>query len=303
MSLTMISGLRVTRLSDEPDALGESPLWDMRDDCLWWIDGFAGKIRRKHWRDGQWLASESFDLGEHIGSIALAEAGGLIVALERSIAHWNPTLRPDAVALIEANQDARVRLNDGKADRQGRFVCAGMGRLADPLGSLLQLDAHCRLAVLARDLKVGNGVCFSPDGMRLYFSDTPARRMFCCDYDPRSGAASQPREFLNTESFGSGVDGATVDSQGRVWCALIRAAQIACFDASGALLHSFVAPVDLPSSLAFGGPGLSTLFVTSIRDSGTGRTVSTHPLGGHLFAIDGLDAVGIAETACQVCTQ
>lgn len=299
----MAGELRVTRLSAEPDALGESPLWDVRSDCLWWIDGVACKIRRKHWRDGQWLTTESFDLGEHIGSIALAAQGGLVVALERSIAHWDPSVSPDAVALIEANQDARVRLNDGKSDRQGRFVCAGMGRLADPLGSLLQLDERCRLTVLATGLNVGNGVCFSPEGTRLYFSDTPARRMFCCDYDPLSGVASPPREFLNTESFGSGVDGATVDSQGRVWCALIRAAQIACFDPSGALLHSFAAPVDLPSSLAFGGPELRTLFVTSIRDSGTGRTVSTHPLGGHLFAIDGLDAVGIAETACPVCTQ
>ena len=55
------------------------------------------------------------------------------------------------------------------------------------------------------------------------------------------------------------------------------------------------APTDMPSCIAFGGPDLATLFVTSIKDSGSGRAISKHPDGGILFAIDGLGVKGLPE--------
>lgn len=289
------SALRFTPLGETPDALGESPLWDWREDCLWWIDGVAGSVRRRRWHDGRWAPGERFELGEHVGSIALRDGGGLVVALERDVIAWDPLTGVRQGLLAGAVGDPRVRLNDGKADRQGRFVCGGMGRGLEPLGQLLQLDPGGRVSVLAHGLKVGNGVCFSPDGRTLYYADTPARVLYACDYDPCTGMASTPRVHIDAAPYQSGIDGATVDADGRIWAALIRAARIGCFDPDGRLLGSIEAPTDLPTSLAFGGPDMSTLFVTSIRDSGSGRTVSTHPDGGMLFAIDGLDARGLAE--------
>lgn len=58
-------------------------------------------------------------------------------------------------------------------------------------------------------------------------------------------------------------------------------------------------PVDMPSCLAFGGEALGTLYVTSIKNSGTGRIISRHPDGGYLFAIEGLGVQGIAEPRYQ----
>ena len=55
------------------------------------------------------------------------------------------------------------------------------------------------------------------------------------------------------------------------------------------------APTDMPTCLCFGGRDLSTLFVTSIKDSGSGRAISRHPMGGHMFASEGLGVKGLAE--------
>lgn len=287
-----IDGLGVSRLSDLPAALGESPLWDGASGRLWWIDGVAGRI---HWRALTHGPIGRFDLGGHIGAIALASADRLLVMQDHTFSLFDPASAVSDVFYRLTDADPAMRLNDGKLDRQGRCLCAGMGRGGEPLGALHQLGGAGQHRILANGIRIGNGVCFSPDGETLYFTDTPARRIMACDYDPASGFASAPRQHVDTAPLGSGVDGATVDRNGNLWAALIHSAQIACFGPSGDLLTRFPAPTDLPSSLCFAGPDLSTLVVTSIRDSGTGRAVSHHPDGGHVFALSGTGAIGLPE--------
>jgi sugar lactone lactonase YvrE len=65
---------------------------------------------------------------------------------------------------------------------------------------------------------------------------------------------------------------------------------------AGKVVATIDIPVDFPSCPAFGGKTMDTLFVTSIRDSGTGRMVSSHQNAGALFAITGLGVGGIPET-------
>ena len=114
-------------------------------------------------------------------------------------------------------------------------------------------------------------------------------------YDYDNGELSRPRVFADTQQFNSGPDGATVDAEGHVWVALVNVGKLARFTPSGKLERLLEAPTDMPSCPAFGGPDLSTLYVTSIKDSGSGRAISRHPQGGHLFAIDGLGIRGLAE--------
>lgn len=108
------------------------------------------------------------------------------------------------------------------------------------------------------------------------------------------------RLHVDTAVYGAGVDGATVDADGQMWATFIHAGEIACIAPDGQLIKRIPAPVDLPSSVAFGGPDMRTLFVTSIRDSGTGRAISKHPDGGHVFAIEGLGATGLPEARFRV---
>jgi sugar lactone lactonase YvrE len=129
----------------------------------------------------------------------------------------------------------------------------------------------------------------------MYFADSLDRTIRAYRYGPGDETAIEPRILVDTGPFNSGPDGATVDAEGCLWVALVQAGKIARFTPQGGLDRLIDAPTDLPSCVAFGGPDLSTLYVTSIKDSGSGRAISRHPDGGFLFAIEGLGVSGLPE--------
>lgn len=289
----MTSAVTTTRISRCADMLGESPVWDHRQGRLYWVDSVSRLVRFLDHASGQ---TGQLELPSVIGSVALCrDPGQLIAGLQDGIYRVDladggvvPVCRPDP-----AND--RVRFNDGKVDRQGRFVCGSMGIHAEPLGELIRVSADGGITRLATGIRIANAICFSPDGGTMYFADSLDRTIRACSYSPGPRPPGRPRLHVDTRPFGSGPDGATVDSDGFLWVALVGAGKIGRFAPDGRLDRLLEAPVDMPSCVAFGGPGMATLYVTSIRDSGTGRAISHHPLGGHLFAVDGLGVTGIPE--------
>lgn len=288
-------GVTVQRLDTGFDDLGESPVWDVANACLWWIDGVQGRIRRRE-ADGRLI---DLHVVGHVGAITLAEGSGIVATIDQRVVWLDPDTEAERQLDAVTDGPPGMRLNDGKLDRQGRFVCIGMGTGGEPIGALhgFGLGVHRVLAEPA--VMIGNGICFSPNGSTLYFSDTKARTSFACDYDTETGKIGAVRAHIDCAAIGSGIDGATVDADGNMWAALIHSGEIGCFDPSGQLKHKLPAPVDLPSSLAFGGDDMTTLYMTSIRDSRTGRAVSKHPEGGGLFAFEGLGVCGLPEARFQ----
>ena len=69
--------------------------------------------------------------------------------------------------------------------------------------------------------------------------------------------------------------------------------EIACIDPEGVLKVRLEMPIPLPSSVNFGGSTLSTLYVTSISNSG--NRSDDHPLSGHLFAMHDVGEGGLKE--------
>ncbi|UWR35813.1 SMP-30/gluconolactonase/LRE family protein (plasmid) [Sulfitobacter sp. W027] len=287
--------VQIERLDTGFDCLGESPVWDSQNQSLWWIDGVAGKIHERR-ADG---SVQTLEVTGHVGAIALVEGAGIVATIDRRVMWLDPDTKVEQ--LLGGVEDApeAMRLNDGKLDRQGRFVCIGMGRGGEAIGNLHSFGLSTDRVLAKTGVMIGNGVCFSPDGGTLYFSDTRARTSYAAQYDIETGAVGQIRAHIDCVALGSGIDGATVDRDGNMWASLIHSAQIGCFAPDGTLLLSIPAPVDLPSSLAFGGADMDVLFLTSIRDSGTGRAVSKHPEGGGVFAIRGHGATGIEEARFQ----
>ncbi|MAW88836.1 MAG: transcriptional regulator [Phyllobacteriaceae bacterium] len=285
--------LTVRHVCDTPDMLGESPVWDHRHGRLYWVDGVSRRIRCLDPSTGE---TRHWETPSMVGSVALAEGSRLICGLVDGI--W---LMDTGTGTFEAlfrpePADPAVRFNDGKTDRQGRFLCGSMGIHADPLGKLWRVDGEGRTRVFATGIRIANALCFSPDGRTMYFADSLERIIRAFPYGPSDDDLGEPRVFVDTGPWDSGPDGATVDSEGYLWVCLIQVGKIARFSPDGQLDRLIDAPTDLPSSLAFGGPDLDTLYVTSIRDSGSGRAISRHPDGGRLHAIEGLGVRGLPET-------
>lgn len=284
--------LHIRCISERADLLGESPVWDHDHGLLYWVDGVSCLVRSYHPATAsfrQWRTPSM------VGSVALAMEETLVVGLVDGIYRLRlddgsvtPLLKPEPA-------DPRVRFNDGKNDREGRFLCGSMGIHADPLGKLWRVDSNGTSETFARDIRISNALCFSPDGRTMYFADSLERVIRAYPYGVGDGPIGQPRILVDTSPWNSGPDGATVDSEGFLWVALIQIGKIVRFSPEGELDRLIDAPTDLPSSLAFGGDDLGTLFVTSIKDSGSGRAVSRHVDGGRLFAIDGLGVRGVPE--------
>jgi L-arabinonolactonase len=283
--------LRMSAVSTRPDLLGESPVWDVDDGRLYWVDS-ASRLIRSY--DPETGAFRDWRTPSMAGSLALGAGETLIVGLADGV--YRLDLETGAFApIFTPTADPRIRFNDGKNDRAGCFLCGTMGVNADPLGRLYRIDGEGRGAVLATGVRISNALCFSPDGRTLYFADSLERKIRAYDYSGQAPFVSAPRDFFDTAPLESGPDGATVDAEGHLWVCLIQVGKIARIAPDGALDRLIDAPTDLPSCVAFGGPDLATLYVTSIKDSGTGRAVSRHPNGGMLYAIEGLGAKGLPE--------
>jgi sugar lactone lactonase YvrE len=277
--------------------LGESPVWDPDKQRLYWVDGVR-KLIRSH--DPATAEFHEWEMPSTIGSIGLAEGNKLVAGLSDGIYLVDlETGKTDPLFKLDP-ADQLVRFNDGKVDRQGRFVCGTMGVQADPLGELYRVNGKGAAQMLANGIRIANALCFSPDGETMYFADSLDRSIRAYRYGSGSDPLEGPRIHVDTEPFNSGPDGATIDNEGFIWVALVQSGKVARFDTEGLVDRVIECPVDMPSCVAFGGPDMSTLFVTSIKDSGSGRAISRHPAGGHLFAIEGLGVKGIPETRFKI---
>lgn len=288
------------RIDASRDMLGEGALWDSASQVLYWVDGMGKLVRRLDPATG---VVTDWKMPAHVGSVALTSSKErLLVALRDGI--YLLTLADGRLEAIARPADlpADARFNDGKVDRQGRFVVGTI--LADPwtrvegqkaAGKLYRLNLDRTLEVLDDDIRLSNATCFSPDGTLLYFADTPDNEVRVYDYDGASGKVSNRRRFVDTRAQGSMPDGATVDANGCLWVALPQIAAVAQYDAGGRWLRSVPTPCPLPTCPTFGGPALDRLYVTSLHDSGNGRLISNHPESGFVFRIDGLNTQGLPE--------
>jgi L-arabinonolactonase len=284
--------LRIEKLDVAPDMLGESPVWDPDAATLYWVDIVSRKVRSWHPASGR---EQSWTTPGMVGSIALGDNNSLIAALQDGVYRLSlATSQVELLWRVETHQ-SRARLNDGKLDRTGRFLCGSMGIHTEPLGTLYRFQQGRPLERLAEGIRISNSLCFSPAGDVMYFADSLSREIRTYDYDAVGDWIGPPRQLIDTNQFESGPDGATVDAEGYLWVALVRAGRLARISPQGAVNRIVDLPVDMPTCPAFGGPNLDTLYVTSIKDSGTGRAISKHPDGGSVFALTDIGVRGLPE--------
>jgi sugar lactone lactonase YvrE len=274
--------------------LGESPIWSVAEQALYWVDIRNPMIYRLDPASGD---VRNWRVQTEIGSIGLAGEGRLIAGTRMGIAYIG--LEDNSFEdLADPEGDGRmnaVRMNDGKVDRQGRFWC---GSMDDPgyaeVASLYRFDHDHSVHRMEGPVTISNALCWSPDNTVMYFADSRKRTMWAYDYDAASGAIANRRVFLEVAE-GDGVpDGATVDADGFVWVAHMRGGKVKRYDPDGRVERQIAFPVSLTSCPAFGGPDLSTLYVTTASSKFEPADFEREPDAGSLFAVD-TDVKGLPE--------
>jgi sugar lactone lactonase YvrE len=288
--------VQVRFFGDNRNRLGESPVWDEANQCLWWIDASAVAATESWIRsaagDGTPLAN--WHVARSVGSIALAE-GGLVAAMADGFYRVDGAGKAEQLVQCDT-LGGGIRFNDGKVDRAGNFLSGQLEVIEQPApaSKLWRLGSASTAVILEKDLRLANAICFSPAGDIIYFADSPERLIRIHRYDPARATLGERIGAIDCAPLGSIPDGATVDRDGNLWVALVLAQCVVCLSPKGELLRRVEVPVPFPSCPAFGGPGLETLFVTTIANSG--RNLATdHPDAGRIVAIEGHGTGGIAE--------
>ena len=188
--------------------LGEGPYWVPEDDCLLWVDIPRGELHRTYFPSGETLTT---DLGTASAAFP-ALGGGILTAGGSKLMLHLPAERGERwTSRIIGEIPARegIRFNDAKVDPAGR-VWVGSMHIAetDPVGELFRLDAGGTLTTVVKGITISNGICWSPEGSRMYYVDSPTRRVDMFDYDPATGEAFQRRVFADLSDFPGVPDGA-----------------------------------------------------------------------------------------------
>jgi L-arabinonolactonase len=283
--------MRITRVATVACRLGEGPVWDARDQVLWFVDIFGRQVHRHSPGEG---ATRSWRTPANVGAVTPCRDRGALVALTDGVHALDLDSGTTTPVAVVDDLPAGVVLNDGKVDRRGRFVVGTIDtKLAAPLGRFLCLEAG-RLRVIAEGFTVGNGPCWSPDDRVLYLADSFAHRIYAYDYDIETGDVGDRRVFAETEELGGIPDGATVDEQGMVWVAICEGAKVVAFAPDGEVQRVIEMPVSHPSSVTFGGRDLDLLYVTSIDPAALGK--ASEAGGGMTYVIEDVGARGLEET-------
>ncbi|MBV8627682.1 MAG: SMP-30/gluconolactonase/LRE family protein, partial [Paraburkholderia sp.] len=205
--------------------------------------------------------------------------------------------------IVDVEPGMNTRVNDGRCDRQGRFVF-GTKDEASPvkaIGGFYRLGHDLKLERLPLPAPaIANSIAFSPDGATMYYCDSPARTIRTCAYDSDGapGGISNDRVFTTLTDATGEPDGSTVDSEGGLWNAQWGGARVVRYGADGVETARVSVPTVQPSCVAFGGAQLDTLYITSARvDLDAAALYSDTRAGGVFIAMPG--ARGLAEPFFQ----
>ncbi len=266
--------------------LGEGPLWDVRDQVLWWVNILAKEL---HCYNPTKSEDRCFDIRQMVSSVVVREQGGLMLALERGFAAFDPVNR-DLRKLCDPEADLpHNRFNDGKCDPAGRFW-AGTMHLEDVSkrsGSLYSLDANHNVTRHVSDVGISNGIVWTSDARTMYFIDTLDHRIDAFDYDLETAVVGNRRTVVEIPLTFGYPDGMAIDNENMLWVAIWGASCVARYDpTSGVEIGRVVLPVTNVSACAFGGPLLDQLYITTARYGLDSEALASQPTAGDLFVVE-----------------
>ncbi|MFT7647021.1 MAG: D-xylonolactonase [Candidatus Poriferisodalaceae bacterium] len=200
-----------------------------------------------------------------VGGLLLHRDGGLIVT-GPTVIHWNDG---EARTLLEL--DGVMAFNDCHADAEGRVIVGSIR--SDPMdlkaervaGECWRINADGTSTELYDDVRLTNGIGFSPDGSTLYHSDSTARALITHDYDASSAEApATNRRMIGGTSFERGIpDGMCVDTDGNLWVAHVGGRRVVKLSPTGDMLDEIPVPAKWVTSVAFGGPEMTDMYIVT----------------------------------------
>ena len=260
---------------------GEGPCWDPAGNRMLVVDMTAGAVV-----DLSSLTEPTrYSVGSPVAAVVRPRVGGgFLVATEHGFSLFDDGFRRER-ELTQVIDDPALRLNEGGCDPAGRFFCGSMAYDETPgAASFYRLDTDGTASVLFDGVTISNGLQWSLDGSRVFYIDTPTRRVDVFDYDVEAGTFHNRRPLAELGGLEGSPDGMTIDADGGLWVAFWGGGAVRRLDPdTGAVTAEVEVPgVTNTSACAFGGEALDTLYITSSRQ---GLDDDAEPQAGAVFAV------------------
>ena len=267
---------RVCRLGEGPSATGEN------NDLISWVDIHGKKVLSHNLTTGE---SGEYHTTEHVGFAIPRAGGGAILGTVSG-----PVLRDADGTLhqLPSREDAdgniprhRVRWNDGKVSPRGDLFLGTMPYEDVPNGGAfyqLRRDGQ-HIRRLFGDVTCSNGLDWTVDGTRMFYIDTPLRRVDIFDVEDQD--IKNRRTFINFPEEMGLPDGMSIDANNNLWVAFWLGSAVRCFDGTtGAQIDEITCPAPRITSIVFGGEKLDQIFITSASED---TDLRQYPEAGMVF--------------------
>ncbi|HRN28244.1 MAG TPA: SMP-30/gluconolactonase/LRE family protein [Terrimesophilobacter sp.] len=221
----------------------------------------------------------------HLGTIAAmirpATPGVSLVARESDVVLWEESSGRLTTVANNLVPDGG-RLNEGTCTPQGELLIGSLAQEFKQDGGRLMKVSPFGAAVVLPSVTVSNGIGFSPDGTCAYYVDSPTYRLDVFTVT-ESGDLIERRPLAEFDPARGAPDGLWVDEEGGIWLAMFGGSRVQRVLADGTLdLHVSVEARQV-TSCTFGGPELSTLYITTSREN---LDDGDDPLAGSVFHAD-----------------
>lgn len=268
----------VTVFSDARAVLAESIVWDPSAQLLRWTDITLGTLVTAQ-SDGTVVST--VPLPPPLASFQPRASGGFVAALGDTVVVTDEHGAVERELTRVEHATAGLRFNEGKCDPFGRFLVGSMNlTTGEPDGALYSVEADGTTRLLRGGFGVTNGFEWSDDGTVMYVTDTSASTIYRGSYGP-DGELGELEPFV----VGHAHDGLVRDDEGCSWSAVYGGGRVERYGPDGSHLETVELPTPNVTSVAFGGPDLSTLFVASARENLTEEQLEQHPSSGAILAV------------------
>lgn len=268
----------------EHATLGEGSLWDSERGVLYWVD-IAGRRLYTHDPDG---TDTGVTTDEQVSTVVPVSDTEVFVGMETCIARMNPATGEVIERYALEAEIPQNRCNDGKCDPQGRFWIGTMSTVKrSGTASVYRVSADYEIERVFGGVTTSNGIVWNADSTKMFYVDTPTRRIDAFNFDAETGAVDGRTPLVEVPEELGKPDGMTIDAEGRLWVAMFYGACVTVWDSrTGSFLEKIDVPAKNVTSVAFGGSNLSTLYVTTARVGMSDADLQKYPDAGSLFMFD-----------------
>ncbi|XP_021961802.1 regucalcin [Folsomia candida] len=259
------------------NGLGEGPHWDAGREELFYVDIMKHAVFRYIPKTEECYKVEIDS--DHVSLVVPVanEKNQYVIAVDKTIQvmEWDGKSKvPEKVKLLYTGEEGMPtnKMNDGKCDAKGRLWAGSMVEV-DPTKGL----EHARKGALhsfddgvakrhVDGIDISNGLAWTADNSVMYYIDSYSGVMDAFDFDLEKGALSNRRTAFDFKTSGATglADGMTIDANGNLWVAFFGGNGVMQIDPRVGKKIGFVkTPASRATSVAFGGPHLDTLYITT----------------------------------------